>query len=324
MAGGASEITPSLVREAWHLILPGVLSGLLLYVSVRQLKHMAVLPCGIMMILALFYVVLWTRGTTLEQVTDQGWIRQLDGDSLSWTHTWDLMKFDKVAWGVMPQLILTEFSMIFVVALSSSLDVAAIELELQRPLDYNHELQTVGLSNLVSGLTGGYTGSYIFSQSIFSLRAGIRSRLAGYVLACCQLAVFLVPFPVLSYVPNFFFGSLLSLICVDLLYEWLVEVRTKVTSIEYVICLSTFGFCLWLGVEYGLLSGVLLYLALRQAGLDVGNKASAAEEEHEQQQEGGGDEGASLLVNKYESAATATSEADCDKCGDYGTVGLTL
>jgi SulP family sulfate permease len=44
--------------------------------------------------------------------------------------------------------------MIFVVALSSSLDVAAIELELNSPLDYNHELKTVGISNIISGLTG--------------------------------------------------------------------------------------------------------------------------------------------------------------------------
>ena len=28
----------------------------------------------------------------------------------------------------------------------------------KRPLDYNHELQTVGLSNILSGVCGGYTG----------------------------------------------------------------------------------------------------------------------------------------------------------------------
>ena len=54
--------------------------------------------------------------------------------------------------------------MIVVVALSSSLDIAAIDLEVPKPLAYNYELKMIGLSNLVSGLTGGYTGSYIFSQ----------------------------------------------------------------------------------------------------------------------------------------------------------------
>ena len=50
------------------------------------------------------------------------------------------------------------------VAFSSSLDVAAIQMDMGRQLDFNHELVTVGISNLLSGVTGGYTGSYIFSQ----------------------------------------------------------------------------------------------------------------------------------------------------------------
>lgn len=121
--------------------------------------------------------------------------------------TWDYLQFDKVAWGVLPSLLITLISMIFVVALSSSLDVAAIELELRRPLNYSHELKTVGISNIVSGLTGGYTGSYIFSQSIFSLRAGVSTRLNGIVVAVCEIVAVLLPFSVLSYVPIFFSGA---------------------------------------------------------------------------------------------------------------------
>lgn len=34
-----------------------------------------------------------------------------------------------------------------------------------RPLNKNHELSTVGASNLIAGLAGGFTGSYIFSQA---------------------------------------------------------------------------------------------------------------------------------------------------------------
>ena len=136
MAGGASELSLSVLSEKWYLILPGIASGLLLYVSVRTLRHMAVLPCGILMLLLLFYAVVWFRGSTVEQVTDQGWIRKTDENGpSSWSETWELLKFNKVAWGVLPQLVLTELSMIFVVALSSSLDVAAIEIELQRPLE---------------------------------------------------------------------------------------------------------------------------------------------------------------------------------------------
>jgi sulfate permease, SulP family len=45
-------------------------------------------------------------------------------------------------------------------------------MELGTELDYNKEIQTVGISNMLSGLCGGYTGSYIFTQTIFNLRGG--------------------------------------------------------------------------------------------------------------------------------------------------------
>ena len=52
-----------------------------------------------------------------------------------------------------------------------------------KPLNYNHELRTVGMSNALSGVLGGYTGSYIFSQTIFNLRARVESRITGCALA---------------------------------------------------------------------------------------------------------------------------------------------
>jgi MFS superfamily sulfate permease-like transporter len=81
-----------------------------------------------------------------------------------------------------------------------------------------------------------------------------------------------LPFPILSYVPNFFFGSLLVMICIDLMHEWLWGVRAKVTGAEYCICLATFLLIQFLGVEYGIIAGVALYVTCRKLGLDVGNK----------------------------------------------------
>jgi hypothetical protein len=37
------------------------------------------------------------------------------------------------------------------------------QMELGRGLDFNHELRTVGISNLVSGLTGGYVRTYVYA-----------------------------------------------------------------------------------------------------------------------------------------------------------------
>ena len=266
---GTSEVSFPILCENIVYVLPGIIGGFFIYCSVRTLRHAAVLPICIVILLILFYVILGVTDTTIEEATKGGWIRESQPAPV-WYKTWDFLKLDKVVWSALPQLVLTELSMIFVVALSSSLDVAAIELELKQPLDYDGELTMVGVSNLVSGLTGGYTGSYIFSQSIFSLRAGVRSRVAGFALAACQIIVFMAPFPILSYVPNFFFGSLLIMICVDLTYEWLWDIRTKVTVAEYIILLLTFAMIHLLGVEYGIIAGIAIYVACRQLGADLG------------------------------------------------------
>lgn len=267
---GLNEWDKLLNRDAIIRIVPGVVGGIFIYFAVKTIRHMAVLPSCIVLLMLIFYSSLWATDTSVEEATRLGWINETAA-SQNWKHTWDFLKVDLVAWSVLPSQIGTLIAMISVVALSSSLDVAAIEIELQRPLDYNHELSTVGISNVISGLSGGYTGSYIFSQTIFSLRMGIRSRLMGYVIAFLSIVAVVIPFNILSYVPNCFFGALLMLICLDLMCEWLIDVRSKLSSVEYVVVLATFAMLQVLGVEFGILVGVLFHFILKKLGCDMGS-----------------------------------------------------
>lgn len=293
---GATFSMLGLFFDQWYYLLPGIVGGLFIYGSVQIFRHVAVLPTCIAILLTCFYAGLWVSGSSIIQATHNGWIREAEAAPV-WYQTWQyLTHWDLIIWSAYPQCFLTEFSMLLVVALSSSLDVAAVELELLSQhsrtseeeeeeevvkvtspkvhsgpsLNYDKELTMVGLSNLISGLTGGYTGSYIFSQTIFSLRAGIRSRLAGYVLSLVGAFIIVTPIPILSYVPNFLYGSLLIMISLDLMYEWLWDFRTKVTVAEYWVGLSSFGMIQWLGVEYGILAGVAIYALCRQCGINVG------------------------------------------------------
>ena len=60
------------------------------------------------------------------------------------------------------------------------------------------------------------------------------------------------------------------MICFDLISEWLWDVRWKLTTTEYAICLSTFVLIQCLSVEYGIVAGVALYVVMKKAGCDVG------------------------------------------------------
>ena len=247
------------------LMAPGLIGGFGIYVAVRKIKHMAVLPVSIALITVLFYAILYFADVSLDDAKDIGLMSSADAPP-AWNHTWDFIKFELVVWEALPRQAFTVCSMIFVVALSSSLDIAAIDLEVSKPLAYNYELKMIGWSNLISGLTGGYTGSYIFSQSIFSLRAGIRSRLAGYVTAIIQAITIVMPISILAFVPNFIFASLLIMICVDLMIEWLWDVRKKLTTSEYSVALMTFTLIQALGVEYGIFAGLAYHLILGKLG----------------------------------------------------------
>ena len=98
-----------------------------------------------------------------------------------------------------PVVLPTWVAMVLVVAFSSSLDVAAIEMELGRPLDYDRELKTVGFGNLLSGALGGFSGSYIFSQTIINMRSKVANRVSGLVVCVAELALVSDAAPDLEY-----------------------------------------------------------------------------------------------------------------------------
>ncbi len=224
------------------LVLPGVLLGLLLVILVQKIHHFLVLPVFLLSIPVLFYVTLAMAGASLgdaRTVLGSGYVSPDSGTSEFWK-VWQHYDITKMQWYAIPSQIPTWFAMFFVVAFSSCLDVAAIQMELGRPLDYNHELRTVGISNLLSGCTGGFTGSYIFSQTIFTMRAKVDSRMVGGVVVVCSLVTFCLPFSVLAYFPKFLFGAILVFIAFDLLSSWLYHSWKLVRRIEYFIIWATF------------------------------------------------------------------------------------
>ena len=108
-------------------------------------------------------------------------------------------------------------------------------------VDYNAELVTVGVSNLLTGVCGvGFTGSYIFSQTIFTMRSGCTHRVNGALLAAAEAALFLVPTSVIQLLPNFYYGALLLVFGLEITLDWLVFSYSRFTASEYALTLAVF------------------------------------------------------------------------------------
>ena len=222
---------------------PAIAGGALLAVVAKKAETWWALPLAIVLMPLGFYGCLWFSGTAVADAQQAGWLAKPRPGEQATGRFWDvwaLYDLRRVDPSLMPGQLATWVSMVFVVSFSSCLDVVAISMDMGKELDINHELCTVGLSNVVSGAAGGYTGSYIFSQTIFTYRTGTNTRLVGWVVSVSELLLFMAPFNVMEYVPLFFFSATLIFIAFDLVAEWILFVRKKVSTSEYLVLMSTF------------------------------------------------------------------------------------
>jgi SulP family sulfate permease len=131
------------------LAIPGLLAGLLLTLVSRRATNSAVLPLVMVGIPALFYLLIWQSGSSLDDARQQGWVGPIApsvpvGDLLA------LVDFRMVRWDLLAKIWPTWVGMVFVVSFASCLDVAAISIDMGEALDTNRELRTVGICNCES------------------------------------------------------------------------------------------------------------------------------------------------------------------------------
>ncbi len=251
---------PLLWRPPWRLVLaaPGLLGGILLSRVAKHDKNGTRLPIAMVAMPLAFYMVVYLTGYSLKDAREDGWLFANDSstDVADLRDVVALYDLGRVSWKALPSLTPIWCSMVVVVGFSSCLDVAAIEVDLGKPLDMDAELTTVGVSNTIAGCLGGFTGSYIFSQTIFTCRAGCRSRIAGLVVVVCEVIAGATRLDLLGALPLFFFAATLAFVGVDLMDEWLLQSRHKwSTKSEYAAVWVTLGAIQALGLVRGLVTG---------------------------------------------------------------------
>ena len=264
-----------------RLAIPGLLTGLLLTWISRNATNDAALPAAMIAVPVLFYIVIYATGSGLEGAREGGWVGE-EAPSVPVSELLRLVDFREVKWNLVTEILSTWVGMVFVVSFASCLDVAAISMDMGEALDTNKELATVGICNVMSGLTFGFTGSYIFSQTIFTYRTGVHSRWIGIIIMFMFLYVVTSPINVLQVAPLFFLGSTLIFIGYDLCYEWLVEIRHKIFLSEYAVVWATFVSIQIVGMDAGIVIGILFSLvdhvvvSATTTGVNLVNKKSRA------------------------------------------------
>ncbi len=161
------------------------------------------------------------------------------------------------------QSLLIPAAVIAIVAFVDSTSTAQ-ELAARRrgSINANRELFGLGAANIAAGLSAGYAVNGSMSRSAVNAAAGGETPLSAVIVAILMALTAMFLTPLLTHLPLAVLAALIIIACFSLL-DFRSIWRTWVYSrLDGLTAVATFVAVLTLGVQYGVLVGVVLAMAL--------------------------------------------------------------
>ncbi|TGJ81782.1 hypothetical protein E0Z10_g6983 [Xylaria hypoxylon] len=209
--------------------------ALLLFGLQRKITSRYFLPTYILCIPFVFYfVVLSLDSLSPEKLRQTGWIFEAPEAEQPWWYFWTLYKFELVHWGAIVDTLGAMFALTFFSLLHVPINLPALAQNTgEDNLKLDHELKLHGISNFVSGLAGSIQNYLVFANTIFFIRSGGDSRLAGFLLAALTFVVMTIGPATIGFIPVMMVGTLIFVLGFELLLDALVAPRRKLKLVEY-------------------------------------------------------------------------------------------
>ncbi|KAI0872087.1 sulfate transporter family-domain-containing protein [Hypoxylon argillaceum] len=209
--------------------------AILLFGLQRKITSRYFLPAYILSIPFVFYfIVLSFDSLSPENLRKTGWIFEAPEAGQPWWYFWTLYKFELVHWGAILDCLGAMFALTFFSLLHVPINVPALAQNAgEDNLKLDHELKLHGISNFVSGLVGSVQNYLVFANTIFFMRSGGDSRLAGYLLAGLTFVVMTIGPSTIGFIPVMMVGTLIFVLGFELLLDALVAPRRKLKLVEY-------------------------------------------------------------------------------------------
>ncbi len=126
----------------------------------------------------------------------------------------------------------------------------------------NLELGSLGAANIFSGLFSGYVVTGGFSRTAVNYKAGARTPLASVVAAVLVLAVLLFLTPLFYYLPDAVLAAIIFVSIAGLVdYKYALRLF-RIKKADGWTLLITFFVTLLVGIEQGILTGIIFSLTL--------------------------------------------------------------
>ncbi|MDD2598319.1 MAG: sulfate permease [Kiritimatiellae bacterium] len=129
-------------------------------------------------------------------------------------------------------------------------------------IDANREMLGLGLASLVAGLFSGYPVTGGFSRTAVNYQAGARTQLASLFTAALVLLTLLFLTPLFTHLPNAVLAAIIMVAVIGLIDFREARQLFKVKSADGWVYVVTFLVTLSLGMDKGLLAGIIFSLGL--------------------------------------------------------------
>lgn len=247
--------------DTLFLWLPGLALGAVTLALSRRIHRPWLLPAVIVAIIAGFYGAATLFGLSLAELGDGGWLLGPFPAGRLWQPV-SAAELSAVEWAALWPQLPGAMAVVGVTTIALLLNAAGLEVALNRDIDLDHEMRVAGVANLAAGAGAGMVGFAQLSLTILAERLGAGHRLTGLIAAAvCGFALW-GGGVVLGLVPTLVFGTLLAYLGFSFLWEWVVEARSRLPRVDYLIVLLILAVIGAAGFLPGIAVGVLMTAVL--------------------------------------------------------------
>ena len=228
----------------------------LLLILTRVRKHYAIVPCVVVAGVLGFHLVLAISGTSLASARSAGLL--LHPLSLSEWNTPLSIPWDHVHWGRLVAHI-GDFAGVTAVALITILlNATGLDVTTGQDADFDRELKTLGIANVVGGAAGGFVVVNSFNRSLLNLRAGAASPWAARICAVLVGLVAVFSPATVSFLPRPVLAGLILFLGASLLLAWLWDSRRTLPFGDYLTVLAMLLIVVFAGIATGVALGIVI------------------------------------------------------------------
>ena len=243
---------------------PGVLLAVALQVISTHWKNAMAFPVILGTSILLFFSLSASFGINVSALMAGNWLLGPFENVQLW-HLPSYTQISSIDWDFLSHHLGIIATIPLVCFIGGLLMLSAIELTTGTETDANFELETMGVSNFISGiLGGGFIGYPSTTFTVMQFNLGATTRLAGILSAIITVLVLIVGAYFLGFIPRFVIGGLLIFFGYQFLHHWVIKAIQQSPSSDLYIIAAIIATSHWFGfvqsVIFGVLAAVVFFL----------------------------------------------------------------